>query len=46
MEDYIGFLRGQADCRDGMPHKEGMGEAYDRGYACQYESEQVRSNHE
>jgi len=37
------FLAGQVDCRDGVPHKPGMSEAYDRGYSAQYELEQVQS---
>jgi hypothetical protein len=35
------FLKGQKDCIDGELHKPGMSEDYDRGYACQYASEQV-----
>ena len=26
------FIDGQRDCRNGVPHKEGRGEDYDRGY--------------
>lgn len=37
------FLRGQKDCGNGKPHKAGESEAYDRGYATQYEAEQVRN---
>lgn len=37
------FLRGQKDCQDGTPHKPNQSEAYDRGYSCQYESEQLAS---
>ena len=37
------FLQGQRDCQDGVPHKQGMSSDYDRGYACEYESEQVMS---
>lgn len=36
------FLQGQIDCRDGKPHQSGKGESYDRGYATQYEWEQVQ----
>lgn len=36
------FLQGQKDCLDGKPHKSGKGESYDRGYAAQYEMEQVQ----
>lgn len=35
------FMRGQKDCRDGLPHREGQSESYDRGYAAQYQLEQV-----
>lgn len=35
------FLKGQQDCQDDKPHKPGMSEAYDRGYATQYEAEQA-----
>jgi len=33
------FLRGQNDCSDGKDHQPGQGNAYDRGYATQYEAE-------
>lgn len=36
------FMQGQKDCRDGKPHEAGKGESYDRGYAAQYEWEQVQ----
>ncbi len=35
------FLQGQRDCKNGVPHKPMQGEAYDRGYGAQYESEQI-----
>jgi len=35
------FLKGQEDCIDGVEHKAGKSEAYDRGYAAEYELEQV-----
>jgi len=35
------FLRGQRDCRDGIPHREGQSDSYNRGYATEYEREQV-----
>lgn len=35
------FIDGQKDCRDGIPHKQGMTESYDRGYSCQYELERM-----
>ena len=34
------FLQGQRDCRDGRPHTGGS-DAYYRGYATQYESDQI-----
>ena len=37
------FLRGQRDCMNGEPHKAGQSEDYDRGYAAQYELEQVKN---
>ena len=37
------FLQGQKDCEAGKPHQEGKSEAYDRGYAAQYELEQLKS---
>ncbi len=35
------FLQGQRDCEEGIPHQTGKSEAYDRGYAAQYEMEQI-----
>lgn len=35
------FLRGQSDCKDGIPHKPNMSDDYDRGYSAQYELEQL-----
>ncbi len=40
-EQQNDFLQGQRDCRDGVTHKPGKSEYYDRGYAAQYEWEQV-----
>ena len=34
------FLQGQRDCEKGVPHKDGS-ESYNRGYAAQYELEQI-----
>lgn len=36
------FIDGQADCKNGIPHKSGS-EFYDRGYAAQYELEQMNN---
>ena len=41
--DLFDFIRGQADCRDGVAHKDGHGASYDCGYAAQYELEQILS---
>ncbi len=35
------FLRGQWDCQEGNQHQSGQSEAYDRGYAVEYEREQI-----
>jgi len=35
------FADGQRDCRDGKPHQAGKSADYDRGYAYEYEAEQV-----
>lgn len=37
------FMQGQQDCKDGKPHEAGRGESYDRGYAAQYELDEVKS---
>ena len=37
------FVRGQKDCRDGVPHSSEFGESYDAGYNFEYHLEQVRS---
>lgn len=36
------YIAGQHDCKEGIPHKDG-GEDYNRGYAAQYEWEQVKA---
>ena len=41
--NVIEFVNGQKDCRDGVPHKDGKGDSYDRGYACEHELEQQQS---
>ena len=35
------YMQGVKDCKNGEPHSSGKGEAYDQGYADQYEIEQV-----
>jgi len=37
------FIRGQTDCKKGIPHKENQSPDYDRGYCAQYELEQVNA---
>ena len=37
------FLNGQWDCEEGIPHKAGKSEYYDRGYSAQYTLEQIKS---
>lgn len=41
--DVFDFVRGQADCRDGIPHKDGKGESYDAGYRFEYELQEINS---
>lgn len=36
------FMRGASDCRNGEPHKAGS-DAYNRGFATQYEHEQIKT---
>lgn len=36
------FLRGQRDCSKGVPHKQGQSEAYNRGYAAEYEMSAIK----
>ena len=43
MIDGFEFAQGQLDCQDGKPHEKGQSESYDRGYAAQYELEQVQT---
>jgi hypothetical protein len=42
--DLFDFIRGQHDCREGVPHKSGMSESYDRGYSAEYQLEQIQGN--
>lgn len=39
--EFFDFLDGQSDCRNGVEHKSGMSKDYDRGYAAEYQAEQV-----
>lgn len=43
--DLEDFIRGQSDCSKGIPHKDGQGYSYDRGYAAEYEHEQNMTAH-
>ena len=36
------FIDGQEDCKNGVPHQSGT-KSYDRGYAAQYELEQMNT---
>ena len=38
------YFDGKLDCQNGVEHVEGKGEAYDLGYGCQYQLEQLASN--
>jgi hypothetical protein len=38
-----GFMRGERDCKEGVPHKEGQSYEYDEGYAFEYMREQVET---
>ena len=43
-EQYLTDLdRGDNDCRQGLPHKEGQSHAYDIGYGARYVLEQMQS---
>jgi len=43
MSDIDEFLRGQRDCKEGLEHKAGEPEYYDRGYSYQYFIEQQQT---
>jgi len=38
------FIDGQKDCAEGICHKEGMSDAYTKGYSYEYYSEQARTH--
>lgn len=44
--DTFEFIRGQADCREGVPHKEGQSESYDAGYGAEYQLQEINSNNQ
>lgn len=39
--EVFDFIDGQRDCRNGVEHKDGKGADYDRGYAFEYQREQI-----
>lgn len=41
--DPFDFIRGQADCREGIPHKSGQSESYDAGYSAEYQLTEIKS---
>ena len=41
--DTFKFIKGQKDCRDGVPHKSGQGESYDAGYNAEYAMSENKS---
>tara|TARA_R110002096_G_scaffold130155_2_gene279240 strand:- start:105 stop:284 length:180 start_codon:yes stop_codon:yes gene_type:complete len=41
MSDFdIDFMLGQTDCREGVEHVAGMSDAYNRGYAAEYQHQE------
>ncbi|MDB4261393.1 hypothetical protein N9878_00860 [bacterium] len=41
MTDFsFDFLLGQTDCREGIKHVAGKSDAYDRGYAAEYQQQE------
>ena len=38
--DIHDFIKGQRDCKEGVPHKDGT-DSYNAGYSFQYELEQL-----
>ena len=41
--DAFEFVRGQTDCREGLPHKSGQSESYDAGYSCEYQLTEINT---
>jgi len=37
------FVRGETDCKAGIPHKEGQSREYDKGYGFEYMREQTET---
>jgi hypothetical protein len=46
MSKVSDFIRGQKDCADGLPHKPGQSEDYDRGYEAQLKTEEQQGGNE
>ena len=42
MSKVLDFIKGQEDCKNGVPHKP-ISEDYTRGYSAQYELEQMNN---
>jgi len=40
MQQLNDFIRGEEDCKNGVPHKSGQSREYDEGYGFQYQKEQ------
>jgi len=43
-DKFNDFVRGQADCRNGVEHKSGQSKSYDEGYSAEYQMEQIVSH--
>ena len=43
VESAEDFMRGQLDCKTGVPHQAGQSNDYDRGYSAQYTHEQIKA---
>lgn len=40
----VDFIRGQQDCRQGIEHKPGQTDAYNRGYSTYYELQAINDH--
>ena len=40
----IEWFQGASDAEKGVEHQEGRGDMYDRGYAAQYELDQIKTH--
>lgn len=43
IDDWIEYEKGRRDCKNGLPAKLNANPEYDRGYATQYELEQMQT---